>query len=332
MKIGLTYDLRSEYLAQGFGLEETAEFDRAETIDELAAALERLGHEVVRIGNVRALASILAHGERFNLVFNIAEGMHGFGREAQVPALLDAFGIPYTFSDPLVSCISLHKATTKTILRGAGVPTPAFAVVGHPADVANVDIPYPLFAKPIAEGTSKGCDTRSVISSPDDLSAVCRDLLDRFRQPVLVETYLPGREFTVGMLGTAAHARTIAVLEVVLLDDAEPGVYSYNNKELSEKFVEYRLVEGRLADDARRLALAAWRAIGARDGGRVDLRCNAAGDLEVLEINTLPGLHPTHSDLPMLCSYAGMSYDALVSGIVASAEKRIDRSAANYAA
>ena len=332
MKIALTYDLRSEYLAQGFGLEETAEFDRAETIDALADALTRLGHEVSRIGNVRALASALCAGQRFELVFNIAEGLQGFGREAQVPALLDAYGVPYTFSDPLVSCISLHKATTKSILRGAGIPTPAFAVVEYPADLSKVDLEYPLFVKPIAEGTSKGCDLRSVIQSKQDLDSVCCDLLDRFRQPVLVETYLPGREFTVGVLGTGDLARSIGVLEVTLLDGAEPGVYSYNNKEYCEEFIDYRLTEGPLAESARRLALAAWRAIGARDGGRVDLRCNGAGELEVLEINTLPGLHPSHSDLPIISGLAGMGYDELIASIVASAETRIARPATHHAA
>ncbi len=332
MKIGLTYDLRSEYLAQGYGLEETAEFDRAETIDALAEALTRLGHEVIRIGNVRELASALCAGLRCDLVFNIAEGLNGFGRESQVPALLDAFGIPYTFSDPLASCVALHKGVTKNILRGAGIPTPEFAIVEHAADVDAIVLRYPLFVKPIAEGTSKGCDPRSVVRSKKDLVAACGHLLERFRQPVLVETYLPGREFTVGVLGTGVDARTVAALEVMLLDRAEPGVYSYKNKELSEELVEYRLINDRLADDAYRLALATWRAIGARDAGRVDLRCNAAGELEVLEVNTLPGLHPVHSDLPMLCTFAGIDYDELIATIVASAEKRIDAAAANHAA
>jgi D-alanine-D-alanine ligase len=332
MKIGLTYDLRSEYLAQGYGLEETAEFDRVDTIDALQGALTRLGHEVVRIGNVRALVARLAAGLRCDLVFNIAEGMHGFGREAQVPALLDAFGIPYTFSDPLVSCITLHKATTKHLLRARGIPTPAYAVVERPTDIDGIDLPFPLFVKPIAEGTSKGCDPRSLVRSRRTLGIMCRELLDRFRQPVLVETFLPGREVTVGILGTGEAARAIAALEVMLLDSAESDVYSYANKENSEELVEYRLVRDSLGAEAHRLALASWRAVGARDAGRVDLRCNAAGALEVIEINSLPGLHPEHSDLPMLCSFAGMSYDELIAGIVESAAGRVQSMAAHHAA
>lgn len=332
MKIGLTYDLRSEYLAQGYGLEETAEFDRAETIDALKNALERLGHETVPIGNVRALVRRLAAGFRCDLVFNIAEGMHGFGREAQVPAVLDAFGIPYTFSDPLVSCITLHKATTKHLLRAAGIPTPAYAVVGRPADIHRVDLPFPLFVKPIAEGTSKGCDPRSLVRSRRALNTMCRELLDRFAQPVLVETFLPGREVTVGILGTGEAARAIATLEVMLLDAAESDVYSYANKENSEELVEYRLARDSLGAEAQRLALASWRAIGARDAGRVDLRCNAAGSLEVIEINSLPGLHPEHSDLPMMCTFAGIAYDELIAGIVESAVRRVQSMVAHHAA
>src|SRR5436309_5222410 len=129
MKIGLTYDLRSEYLAAGYSDEETAEFDRAETIDALEGALRELGHQSDRIGHARQLIERLAAGDRWELVLNICEGLHGLAREAQVPAILDVYGIAYTFSDPLVMALSLHKGLTKTVLRDAGVPTPRFVVV-----------------------------------------------------------------------------------------------------------------------------------------------------------------------------------------------------------
>jgi len=113
MIIGLTYDLRSDYLAMGFGEEETAEFDRAETIDALEAAIRELGHECERIGNAWRLIELLVQGRRWDLVFNIAEGLRGIGREAQVPAILDLYDIPYTFSDPMVMSLTLHKGMTK---------------------------------------------------------------------------------------------------------------------------------------------------------------------------------------------------------------------------
>ena len=130
MKIGITYDLRDEYLAEGYGEEETAEFDRADTIDAIETALRELGHETDRIGNARELVQRLARGDRWDLVFNICEGLRGAGREAQVPAILDVYEIPYTFADPCVMSVCLDKGVTKSVVRSAGLPTPQFAVVG----------------------------------------------------------------------------------------------------------------------------------------------------------------------------------------------------------
>jgi D-alanine-D-alanine ligase len=129
MHIGLTYDLRDEYLASGYSDEETAEFDRAETIDSLQSALHELGHTTDRIGNVRQLVERLASGDRWDLVFNICEGLHGTGREAQVPAILDAYEIPCTLSDACVMSVCLDKSVTKAVVANAGLPTPRFAVV-----------------------------------------------------------------------------------------------------------------------------------------------------------------------------------------------------------
>ncbi len=323
MRVGLTYDLREQYLAEGYGLEETAEFDRPDTIDAIERVLVRLGFAVDRIGHVRQLAARLVAGDRWDLVFNIAEGLDGIGREAQVPALLDAWRIPYVFSDPLVMALTLHKGMAKRVVRDQGVPTAPFAVVEQPADVAAVDLPFPLFAKPVAEGTGKGVTPASKVTSVSGLRKVCRQLLQQFRQPVLVETFLPGREFTVGITGTGARARHVAVMEVVLTDKAEADVYSYVNKEECESRVVYRLVDDPEARAAAEVALAAWRALGCRDGGRIDIRSDAAGRPHFLEVNPLAGLHPEHSDLPIMCGLAGISYDDLIGRIVDSALARI---------
>ena len=135
LRIGLTYDLRSAYLAAGYGEEETAEFDRDDTIDALASALADLGHQVDRIGNARQLIGRLADGDRWDLVFNICEGLRGIARESQVPAILDVYEIPYTFSDPLVISLCLHKGLTKTVVRAAGLVTPRFLVVERIEDL-----------------------------------------------------------------------------------------------------------------------------------------------------------------------------------------------------
>ncbi len=327
MRIGLTYDLRAEYLALGYSEEETAEFDQQGTIDSLADAIESLGHSVDRIGSARSLVNRLAKGDRWELVFNIAEGLYGYGREAQVPAILDVYGITYTFADPLAASVCLHKGWSKMIVRTAGVPTADFAIIETPADVERVGLNYPMLAKPIAEGTGKGVTPKSVVRTPTDLSQVAVELLDRYRQPVLVETFLPGREFTVGIVGSGAAARAIGSIEIVLRSNAEPEVYSYTNKEDCETLVDYLHVTRAdpLVAEAERIALAAWIALDCRDGGRVDIRCDALGMPMFLEVNPLAGLHPTHSDLPMIATAIGMSYAELIRTIVDSAATRIPK-------
>jgi D-alanine-D-alanine ligase len=332
MYVGLTYDLRSEYLALGYGEEETAEFDREETIAELENAIGQLGHRTDRIGNAWRLVERLAGGDRWDLVFNIAEGLRGAGREAQVPAILDAYGIPYTFSDPLVMALTLHKGFTKRIVRDAGIPTPDFALIEDPVAVEAVDFEPPYFVKPVAEGTSKGITARSIVREREALRPLCSSLLEEFRQPVLVEAFLPGREFTVGMIGTGGRAEVVGTLEMGLRPGAENEVYSYVNKEQCEHLVEYILVRpdgDACVREAESIALASWRLLGCRDAGRIDLRCDGRGRPQFLEANPLAGLHPTHSDLPILCSKLGIPYVELIGRILRSALDRTEREAAH---
>jgi D-alanine-D-alanine ligase len=326
MHIGLTYDLRDDYLAAGYSEEETAEFDRPSTIEAIESALQELGHRTDRIGHGKHLISRLAAGDRWDLVFNIAEGLYGLAREAQVPAILDLYQIPYTFSDPLVLALTLHKGLTKAVVRDAGIATPDFAVVELPEDIERVDLPLPLFAKPVGEGTGKGITAASKIKTREALKSVCDELLGRFRQPVLVETFLAGREFTVGILGTGRDARVVASMEVHLLPGAEAEVYSYVNKERCEEFCKYQLGRPDQDDEIRRaeeVALAAYRVLGCRDAGRVDVRSDAQGCPHFLEVNPLAGIHPQHSDLPILCTMVNIPYVELIDRIVRSASRRI---------
>jgi D-alanine-D-alanine ligase len=323
MIIGLTYDLRQEYLAAGFSEEQTAEFDRPDTIVAIDLALIQMGHQTQRIGNIKSLVQRLAAGERWDMVFNICEGMFGMGREAQVPALLDAFRIPYTFSGPLVLALSLDKALTKRVVRTMGVATPDFALVTAPADIAAVDLPFPVFAKPLGEGTGLGIDQTSKIDSRRELKAVCLKLLEKFKQPVLVETYLPGREFTVGVVGSGASAEAIGTIEVILRPEAQANAYSYVNKENCEELISYVLAPEEAAAHCRELALKAWRGLGCLDAGRVDIKMDGNGVANFLEVNPLAGLHPEHSDLPIICKLAGISYQTLLERIMASAGARM---------
>ena len=327
MKLGFTYDLRHDYLKQGFSEEETAEFDSEATINFVAGTISDLGHEVVRIGNIYDLVKRLSNGERWDLVFNITEGLYGRSREAQVPALLEAYNIPYTFSDPLTLALSLDKSMTKKIIKDTGLPTPDFFTVTSVLDVEDSRacgrIPFPVFVKPVWEGTGKGVTPDSIIHSAAEFKTQCAALLAKYGQPVLVEAYLPGREYTVGILGTGAKAQAVGVLEIELRKTAEPLVYSYLNKELCEEHVEYVLVrDAAVIKEASEIALCAYAALGCRDAGRVDLKADASGRLHFLEVNPLAGIHPTHSDLPILCSKVGISYPELLSGIIASALER----------
>lgn len=326
MRIGLTYDLRSAYLSQGYGEEETAEFDREDTIEAIEGALAELGYRTERIGHARDLIQALAAGRRWDLVFNIAEGLYGMGREAQVPAILDVYRIPYTFSDPLVLSLTLHKAMTKRVVRDAGLATAPFVVVGPGEAVPPVPFSAPYFVKPVAEGTGKGVSETSLVQRPEDLPGICGQLAEQFQQPVLVEGFLPGREFTAGIVGTGPRAEVLGTMEVLLEGPGESAVYSYINKKEYEDRVQYRLwrpAEDPVIEEAETLSLAAYRLLGCRDGGRVDVRCDARGRPHFLEINPLAGIHPVHSDLPILCSLLHIPYATLIGRIVASAMERV---------
>jgi D-alanine-D-alanine ligase len=319
MRIGLTYDLRDDYRDRNLSEEALAEFDSPETIAAIEGALRELGYETDRIGHVRALAARLVAGDRWDMVFNIAEGVRGRSREAQVPALLEAWDIRYVFSDPLTQAVTLDKAVAKRLVRDAGVPTARFHLIEDEADAATCRLPYPVFLKPVAEGTGKGCTNASIVHNRKEMLAEARSLITRFGQGALAETYLSGREFTVGVVGNGRDARVIGVMEIALNGNADPGVYSFDNKELCDTRVEYRLAHDDTANLAGTFALAAYRTLGCRDASRLDFRCDGRGIPHFLEVNTMAGLHPTHSDLPMLAAFAGLAYRDLIGEIVYAA-------------
>jgi len=321
--IGLCFDSKEEYLADGHSSLDVMEFDDEGVIAGLEGTLTRLGHRVERVGRGRNLARRLALGERWDLVFNIAEGLAGRAREAQVPALCELFGQPYTFSDPVTCGLTLDKALAKRVVRDAGLPTPDFVVVRHSRDAAGVALTPPLFVKPLAEGSSKGVTGRSIVGHSDELAARCAAMLPSFPDGLLVERFLPGREVTVGVLGNGASARAVATLEVVWTEHAEVPAYTALNKDEYIDRVAYRLVpEPALAEEAAALALAVTDVLQCRDVARVDLRADASGRLGFLEVNPLPGLHPVRSDLPIMARLAGIAYEDLLAGILDAAAAR----------
>lgn len=320
MRIGLTYDLRSWYLERGYTMDETAEFDKEETVASLESVLNRLGYDTVRIGNVFELVEKLASGSRWDMVFNITEGLYGDGRESVVPALLDQYRIPYVFSGPVVMGISLNKYFARLVVSAAGVPVSPGIIASVPADIGNASVlTYPLFVKPVAEGTGKGITARSIVLNSDDLNVLVNELLEQYKQPVLIEEYLPGREFTVGVTGSGAGSKIAGGMEVICKDNLP---YSVEVKENYQGIVDYKLIDDTYRDECNRVALAAWRALGAVDAGRVDLRADRTGRICFIEANPLAGLNPIHSDLPILARMCGTDYDTLMKLIMESAKER----------
>jgi D-alanine-D-alanine ligase len=323
LSIALCYDSKEEYLAAGYSKLEVAEFDDEGVIIGIKDALTRLGHRVERVGHGRALAARLVAGQRWDLVFNVTEGLRGRAREAQVPALCELFDQPYTFSDPVTCGVTLDKALAKRIVRDAGLPTPGFAVIRTPGDTEALHLDGPLFVKPLAEGSSKGVAATSIVKRPRDLVGACTRMLLDFPAGLLVEEFLPGREVTVGIIGNGGRTRVVGVMEVVWTDRSEAEAYTQLNKDEYLDRTEYRLVENEaLASEARDLALAAAAALECRDASRVDLRCDRSGRLQFIEVNPLPGLHPVRSDLPIMARMAGLPYDDLIGEIVVAAKER----------
>ncbi|MEH2251870.1 D-alanine--D-alanine ligase family protein [Nostoc sp.] len=322
--IGLCYDLKADYLKAGFSASEVMEFDDEETIIGLENALFQLGHQVERVGNGRELALCLAKGDRWDLVFNIAEGLKGRSREAQVPAVCELFAQPYTFSDPLTCALTLDKALAKRVVRDRGLPTAPFEVVTTIAEVTAVSLPMPVFLKPVAEGSSKGVTGRSLVKERQELVNTYQLLRELFQQSVLVETFLPGREVTVGIIGNGSNSRVVGVMEVIFTGEAEAFAYTTLNKDEYLERVSYHLLidPEPLAAQARQLALDVYHTLGCRDAARVDLRCDASDVLQFMEVNPLPGLHYIRSDLVIMGRLGDVTYTEIIAEIVESAWQR----------
>ncbi|MDR2400038.1 MAG: D-alanine--D-alanine ligase [Deferribacteraceae bacterium] len=321
MRIGFTYDLKDDYLAEGLSEEAAAEFDSLITVNSIADAIRGIGHELCRIGNHRALMHALLNGGRWDIVFNICEGVHGSARESLVPALLDAYDIPYIFSSPLVHAITLNKGITKHILRDSGISVTPFSVAASACEIAE-PAEYPLFVKTAAEGTGKGITPSSLVNNRAELTARVKELITHFQQPVIIEPYLGGREVTVGIIGTGSDAFCIGVMDIEITEKGDSPFHSYYNKINCASCARYTLAQGEFAEECALLALSAHRLLGICDASRIDIRCDNCGTPYIMEINSLPGLMPQHSDLIILGELAGYSHRRIVELILESGIRR----------
>ena len=308
MRIGLTFNLKPPDTTG----DQYEEFDSEETIAGLERAIRSHAHDTVRLGWGDEMLDRLAT-ERVDGVFNIAEGMGGRGRESQVPAVLEMLGIPCSGASPLAIGLTLDKALAKRVAQANGIPTAPFRVVHGGQALLPVPLEFPLFAKPVAEGSSMGITSSSRCENQQQLDdAIAR--LSKYG-PVLIEEYLPGHEYTVGII----DGKVLAAMQVVPRTREEHFVYSLEVKRDYLNRVEYRLVDD---EDVKEVALAVWRAFGLRDVSRVDVRRDRNGVPSFVEVNPLPGVHPVNSDLVIMARLLGIEYEELIGRVIGSATRR----------
>jgi D-alanine-D-alanine ligase len=321
--------------------DEFAEWDAPETIDAVAAALAGYG-DVVRLEATEDFPERLRR-ERPAIVFNIAEGLRGVNREAHVPAICEFYGVPYSGSDPFTLSLCLDKARTKETLAFHGIPTAPFALVRNDADAeallacltsADAPLGFPLFAKPVHEGSSKGITTANYCADPESLRAQLGYLLAMYAQPVLVEEFLPGEEFTCAVLGNGAAARVLPIVGINFdsLPSGAVPVYGYEAKWVWDRpenplqiFSCPAPISAALAERVERVVLDAYRVLGCRDWSRVDVRLDVRGVPNVVEVNPLPGILPDpaeNSCFPKAARAAGIDYEGLIQACLLAAAER----------
>jgi D-alanine-D-alanine ligase len=314
---------------QGERREEDAEYDEPETIRAIERAIERKGLETIRIEADLDCFQRLRE-ERPDFVFNIAEGVGRGARESQVPFMLEMLGIPYMGSDPLTLAIALDKARTKEILSYYGIPTPRFQVLWNVDDGIDSALDYPLFVKPLLEGSSIGITEKSLVNDGRQLREVSKELIERLKEPVIVEEFLEGREFTVAMLGNEPR-----VLPIIELDFSSlPEEKRFDCFEVKwylddDKLVCPARIDEGLKRRIERTAIKTFRALRCRDLCRIDMRLDADGIPNVIEANPLPGLAPDpkeNSRFPKACYTAGMSYDEIIWAVLDAAVRRYEGS------
>ena len=321
-------------IAQLIGRDQFAEWDSPVTIAAVESALFPLG-KVVRLEANEDFPELLRI-TRPDIVFNIAEGLRGVNRESHVPAICEFFAIPYSGSDPFTLSLCLDKAKTKETLAFHGIPTPRFAVVNRVDDLAAATgkLKLPLFVKPLHEGSSKGITDRNFCRTRAQLSKQTAFLLENYEQPVLVEEYLPGQEFTCGVLGNGSEATVLPIVGMnfdTLPDGALP-IYSFDAKfvwDRPENPLEIFQCPARITRELQasieRVALDAFRVLGCRDWARIDVRLDAADVPNVIEVNPLPGILPDPADnscLPKAARAAGIGYEELIQSCLKFAAAR----------
>lgn len=325
LTIGVTYNLKHAESAD-CAPDDQAEYDSMDTVLAIESAIRSHGHHTVLLEADDHLPQKLLQTKP-DLIFNIAEGRGGRAREAQVPALLNLFGIPFTGSEETTLCVSLDKALAKRLLATYRIPTPRFRVFTPDAPIVTAGLRYPVIIKPNAEGSSKGISDICIAENSKQLKELVSKCFSLYGGDVLAEEFVSGREFTVGLLGNGDTVQVFPPMEIVYHDSPINGynVYNYTVKQEYTKYVSYRCpadISGKMEQTLVSLAKKVFRALGCRDFARVDFRADEQGRAYFIEINPLPGLAPHYSDYPMLAEFCGVSHEDLVYGVLRAGAQR----------
>ncbi|HML67684.1 MAG TPA: ATP-grasp domain-containing protein [Clostridia bacterium] len=326
VKVGVTFNLKHAEKTSETTPDAQAEYDSMETVLAIASAIRSHGHQTVLLEADQTLPQRLL-SEKPDLVFNIAEGYGGRAREAQAPALLNLFEIPFTGSDATTLCLSLDKALTKRVLSTYRIPTPRFRLFSPGAPVRIGGLRFPVIVKPNAEGSSKGIADVCIANDAKTLKELVQKNFSLYGGDVLAEEFLSGREFTVGILGNGETLRVFPPMEIVYHHSPIAGynVYNYTVKQEYEKFVSYHCpaeIPAAMEQELIRLSKTIFLALGCHDFARIDFRADKAGKLYFIEINPLPGLAPHYSDYPMLAEFCGMPHGELVYAVLRAGAER----------
>lgn len=321
--VGLTYNLKKGIASEVEDLE--AEYDDISTVHAIRDSLKKAGLKVELIEADENIFYRLQDAKP-DIVFNIAEGLRGRGREAQIPAILTHCGIPFTGSDETTLCIALDKALTKRLLASYRIKTPRYKVIDGVNTGSIRNFNFPLIVKPNAEGSSKGISEHAIVKNPEELKRQVRMEYEAYGQQLLVEEFIRGREFTVGIIGNGSETRVLPPMEIVYNDkNSKNNIYSYNVKKNYEKYVTYVCppnLDKKLLDKIERTSGKIYEVLQCKDFSRIDFRMDEKGELYFIEINPLPGLAPGYSDYPMLAGFSGIGYNELILMILNSALKR----------
>jgi len=330
MKVALTCNILPSDYSRESGDDTFAEFDAPSTVEAIRSALLNYCDSVEVVEADEEAYERLRRGD-FDFAFNIAEGIRGEAREAQIPAMLEMLGIPYSGSGVTTLAITLDKRRTKEVLLANGIRTPRFQLLRR-GDELRPDLDFPLFLKPNGEGSSRGITARSLVREVEELEAVVGEMVAKYRQPVLVEEYLTGREFTVGLLGNPPEVLPVVEVGFEGLPAGAPRFDCYEVKWIYDSLeagFDTTVCPADLDEDLRsRIAEAATRAFEAlevRDLCRLDLRLDGDGEPSVFDVNALPGLIPDpaeNSRFPKAAYAAGYSYEELIAEVFDAALAR----------